>query len=67
MAIESDPAAEDRKQSAVPTEGREQRIRELAYTLWERAGRPEGPPIEFWLEAEKAMDEGDPRENERPA
>jgi hypothetical protein len=47
MARTSDPSVEDRQESGVPTEDREQRIRELAYSLWEKAGRPQGLPIEF--------------------
>jgi hypothetical protein len=30
----------------------EERTRERAYDLWERAGRPEGRSTEFWLQAE---------------
>lgn len=30
----------------------EQAVRELAYHLWERAGRPEGDGSNFWHEAE---------------
>jgi hypothetical protein len=30
----------------------EQRIRERAYQIWERAGRPEGKATEHWLQAE---------------
>ena len=30
-----------------------QSIREAAYHLWERAGRPGGDELEFWLEAER--------------
>ncbi|HVB16954.1 MAG TPA: DUF2934 domain-containing protein [Stellaceae bacterium] len=30
----------------------EERIQERAYDLWERAGRPEGKAIDFWLQAE---------------
>ena len=32
-------------------EGMERMIRERAYQLWERAGRPEGRSDEFWLAA----------------
>jgi hypothetical protein len=44
---------------------RELRIRELAYALWERAGRPDGPPMEFWLAAEQALAEGDVKDDTR--
>lgn len=37
-------------------EGRLQRIRETAYELWEKEGRPEGRDHDFWLEAEKIVD-----------
>ncbi|HEV2335878.1 MAG TPA: DUF2934 domain-containing protein [Stellaceae bacterium] len=30
----------------------EQRTRERAYEIWERAGRPEGKATEHWLQAE---------------
>lgn len=40
---------------------REQEIREVAYRLWEQAGRPEGRALEFWLKAETAAAAGDPR------
>lgn len=35
----------------------EQKKRELAYVLWETAGRPESDGVYFWLEAEKCMKE----------
>ena len=37
---------------------REQRIRELAYTLWERAGGPTGGADEYWYEAERQLRDG---------
>ena len=30
----------------------EQRVRERAYEIWQRAGRPEGKSVEHWLQAE---------------
>ena len=30
----------------------EHRVRERAYEIWERAGRPEGKATEHWLQAE---------------
>jgi len=30
----------------------EERIRERAYEIWERAGRPAGKAVEHWLQAE---------------
>jgi len=32
-------------------EGLEQRIREIAYSLWEKAGKPSDNPDEFWYQA----------------
>jgi len=40
-------------------EDRLQRIRDLAYTLWEKEGRPEGRDHDFWLRAEAMVDGGD--------
>lgn len=34
------------------TEEREQRIRDLAYRMWEEDGRPEGRAAEYWQRAE---------------
>lgn len=33
----------------------EDQIRNLAYLNWERAGRPEGDGVEFWLKAEEEL------------
>ena len=41
------------------TPERESRIRELAYQLWEVAGRPEGHDREFWEQAETQINSGD--------
>lgn len=30
----------------------EERIRERAYEIWEREGRPEGKSVDHWLQAE---------------
>jgi hypothetical protein len=30
----------------------EQRVRERAYEIWERTGRPEGRAVEHWCQAE---------------
>ena len=57
----------DGEAPGAPAEDREQRIRELAYALWDKAGQPPGLPIAFWLEAEEAIDEGDLPESERPS
>jgi hypothetical protein len=31
----------------------QQAVQELAYYAWERAGKPEGNALDFWLEAER--------------
>jgi len=31
------------------------RIRDLAYTLWESAGKQQGMAMEYWLQAEKEV------------
>jgi hypothetical protein len=33
----------------------DEQIRSRAYSLWEKAGCPEGDGVEFWLEAEKEL------------
>jgi hypothetical protein len=33
----------------------EEKLRELAYELWERAGRPAGRQDEFWQQAEEKL------------
>jgi len=35
---------------------REERIRELAYHMWDQAGRPEGQDQYFWDKAEAEID-----------
>jgi hypothetical protein len=32
-------------------------VRARAYELWEQAGRPAGRELEFWLEAERQLEE----------
>lgn len=43
----------------------DQRIREQAYALWEKEGRPEGRDVEFWERA-RAMVETEGKQVERP-
>jgi len=38
---------------------REERIREKAHALWEKAGRPAGQDTQHWEEAEKLVNEAD--------
>lgn len=33
----------------------EQKVRELAYAIWEKEGRPEGKALEHWLKAKKMV------------
>ncbi len=33
----------------------EEAIRDLAYRLWEKAGRPSGDGLDFWVEAENTI------------
>lgn len=33
----------------------EDAVRELAYHLWEEAGRPEGDGVDFWVRAEQEL------------
>jgi hypothetical protein len=47
---------------------RERRIRELAYELWEQAGKPDGGAEEYWYEAERRLrDESSQGLREEPA
>jgi hypothetical protein len=39
--------------------GREQRIREEAFLLWNADGRPQGQAEQYWHRAEKVIDEID--------
>ena len=44
----------DDKQNEEPAH-LEQRIRERAYQMWEREGRPEGRADQYWLRAEEII------------
>lgn len=37
----------------------EQKIREAAYRLWEKQGKPQGLDLEHWFTAEKSVGEED--------
>lgn len=39
------------------TDQEQQEIRQTAYRKWEQAGKPEGQEMEFWLDAEREMEE----------
>lgn len=41
----------------------EEQIRELAYTLWEREGYPEGKHLDHWFAAKQILEE---QERARP-
>jgi hypothetical protein len=45
--------------SQYPTGDCEGAIRVLAHSKWERAGRPSGDGLNFWLEAEREVRCGD--------
>jgi hypothetical protein len=36
---------------------RRPKVRARAYQLWEQAGHPSGQDVEFWLEAERQIEE----------
>ncbi|WP_414737773.1 DUF2934 domain-containing protein [Gemmata algarum] len=50
-AVSLQPAQPSTEPSAVDDE----KVRALAYSLWERAGRPAGDGGEFWLRAEQEL------------
>jgi hypothetical protein len=37
----------------------EQKIREAAYRLWEKQGKPQGQDLEHWFTAEQSADKDD--------
>ncbi|GAB0113325.1 DUF2934 domain-containing protein [Acidisoma sp. C75] len=45
--------------SGTDDQDRLQRIRDIAYDLWEKEGRPEGRDHEFWVRAEAMVDKGE--------
>jgi DNA-binding response OmpR family regulator len=49
------PCTAERLPAALEEAAREQRVRERAYALWEREGRPEGEEVRHWAEAEAAL------------
>lgn len=42
--------------AALVTRYRNAKIQLIAYQKWEKAGRPHGRDVDFWLEAEKEYD-----------
>jgi hypothetical protein len=49
----ANPAVEDHQRKSQPVT--EEAIRMLAFYKWERAGKPEGNDLCFWLEAEREL------------
>ena len=49
------PCTAERLPAALEAAAREQRVRERAYALWEREGRPKGEEVRHWAEAEAAL------------
>jgi hypothetical protein len=43
-------------QKALVARRRRQKIRARAYELWERAAKPSGRDLEFWLQAERELE-----------
>jgi len=44
-------------------DGREEKVRRRAYALWERSGQSEGSEMDFWLQAERELAQGDSAAN----
>ena len=40
-------------ETAIPVD--EELVRQRAYQRWEAAGKPDGDPVAFWLEAEREL------------
>jgi hypothetical protein len=39
-------------------DGREEKVRQRAYELWEQSGQSEGSEMDFWLQAEREIAQG---------
>jgi hypothetical protein len=48
-------------------ESRDERIRALAYDIWQRSGRQQGQEMQHWNEAAKIIDEEDSVAAQAPA
>ena len=63
----TDIPPEERSEMNMEWEGNpptsEATIPERAYYLWEKAGRPEGKSMEYWLQAEKEAKEDRARDH----
>ena len=44
-------------------QSREDRIRQRAYELWEKEGKPEGADLRFWEQAMGEIDEQDQKQD----
>jgi hypothetical protein len=42
--------------------GKEDKIRERAYELWQQSGKPDGSEMDFWLQAEQELSKEKPAE-----
>jgi DUF2934 family protein len=51
-AARNGPANPDRQEHEVENWWHEQRVRERAYEIWQKAGCPEEKSVEHWLQAE---------------
>jgi DUF2934 family protein len=40
-------------------DGREEKVRQRAYELWEQSAKSEGSEMNFWLQAEREIAQGD--------
>ena len=67
MADGAAPMAGRRAGEASVDIERDSQIRELAYRMWEDAGRPEGGADEFWYAAERLLAEEHQGLREEPA
>jgi hypothetical protein len=47
----------------IMVQSNEEHVRQRAHQLWEQAGSPEGREDEFWFEAERELQNGDPALN----
>jgi hypothetical protein len=48
---------EENARALEPIRSFNERVKMLAYLKWEQAGKPIGKDLEFWIEAEKELEE----------
>jgi hypothetical protein len=51
--------ADQLRRNLLPSSSRRAQITARAYRLWERAGRPSGRDLDFWLDAEREFSRPD--------